>query len=1140
MDCIRGHLAACLVAALCATTRSQPPAPRDAPRADARMKVRDGLRLWVDAGAEQVARSAAGLAPLVAGQDVDRWHDLSGRDRHLTQRVRAARPTWETGPSGPTLRFDGDDFLEGSGGLGPASREATVLIVAAPASNDGGFRALVSTNRAGGDDFITGLNIDLGDCRSDSWSVLNVEGAGQSGAADLLRADVPFDRFHVVVVRTRPGPAGTEVWLDGTPQGARARGDSVIAMDEVTVGARFNRYGPKPGESPFVQQNFLGRIAELLIFDRALSDDEIRGVEAYLLGKHGPGTGRALTVNVVGRPPVPADAPAVQMLVPGFAVRELPVELTNINNVEFAPDGRLFAAGYDGRLHVLRDADGDGLEEKITSFLDTKSEDYPLGIAFRERSLYVVRRDRIVRHDDTDGDGTPDRERLVASWKGPDVPAALRDARRVSGGLGIAIGPDGALYTSLGSLNTFNAYMLAKPDGTLPRPGERSAPEVASRYDLTQTAGAVLSFAPGSDRPAIFATGVRYLTSMQFNRRGDLFATDQEGATWVPNGNPFDELLEIRRGRHYGFPARHPRYLPGVIDEPSVYDYAPQHESTCGFRFDEPRTADAAIWGPGWWEGDAIVTGESRGKLFRTSMVKTPAGYVARNQLLACLASLPVDVALSPKGDLVVACHSGEPDWGSGPGGVGHLYKISMADPAAPQPVLAWAASATETCVVFDRPLDAGAWRNLVKGTHIEGGRYVAAGDRFERLRPGYAVVQAQGRASRYELPVVSAALGDDGRSLLLRTAARTAPVSFSITLPTRGDSGDVARRVLSRVGGMDLGFDLTGVDASWRPVDGSPGWSGWLPHPDWTVASGLTAASQTHARLRDLVTRPGVLTLSGRLDLGSMLHPAVQPGSRLDFEYPRENVTVTFAAGSRLSLETGGAVRAEPTGETSARLTATTTADSSMVPFTLTLATGPRPPSLSVTWSTADDPRPRALPLRRILMPWVTPTELSDGPPTTATEIAGGDWEAGRRLFFSPKLNCAGCHAIRGEGGKVGPELTNLVHRDYTSVLKDIHQPGAAINPDFLSYTVGLEDGRVLTGVLSGSTPDQVTVVGPDAKSKTFPRGQVSEIVPSKTSVMPDKLLDGLTDTEVRDLMTFLLSDAPPSRSVATPRPGR
>ncbi len=58
--------------------------------------------------------------------------------------------------------------------------------------------------------------------------------------------------------------------------------------------------------------------------------------------------------------------------------------------------------------------------------------------------------------------------------------------------------------------------------------------------------------------------------------------------TWVPNGNPFDELLHIQTGRHYGFPPRHPKWLPHVIAEPSVWDYAPQHQSVCGFRFNGP------------------------------------------------------------------------------------------------------------------------------------------------------------------------------------------------------------------------------------------------------------------------------------------------------------------------------------------------------------------------------------------------------------------------------------------------------------------------------------------------------------------------------------------------------------------------
>src|SRR5258708_9735557 len=36
-----------------------------------------------------------------------------------------------------------------------------------------------------------------------------------------------------------------------------------------------------------------------------------------------------------------------------------------------------------------------------------------------------------------------------------------------------------------------------------------------------------------------------YTTLFRSNRKGDLFCTDQEGATWLPNGNPLDELLHL-------------------------------------------------------------------------------------------------------------------------------------------------------------------------------------------------------------------------------------------------------------------------------------------------------------------------------------------------------------------------------------------------------------------------------------------------------------------------------------------------------------------------------------------------------------------------------------------------------------------
>src|SRR5438477_7908999 len=62
----------------------------------------------------------------------------------------------------------------------------------------------------------------------------------------------------------------------------------------------------------------------------------------------------------------------VTMIVPGFVVRELPINLTNITSLEYTADGKLWALGYDGRVHVLSDTDGDGVEDSAKTWWQPK------------------------------------------------------------------------------------------------------------------------------------------------------------------------------------------------------------------------------------------------------------------------------------------------------------------------------------------------------------------------------------------------------------------------------------------------------------------------------------------------------------------------------------------------------------------------------------------------------------------------------------------------------------------------------------------------------------------------------------------------------------------------------------------------
>lgn len=783
----------------------------------------------------------------------------------------------------------------------------------------------------------------------------------------------------------------------------------------------------------------------------------------------------------------------VHPLLPGFTVRELPVKIPNTNNVRYGPDGRLYAVCYNGQVYVLSDSDGDGLEDKAELWWDKPGELMsPLGAAFGpDGALYVASRGRVSALRDSSKTGKADTSEVVASgWP---------DEKHLGHGrvdaLGLAFNKAGDLFFSLGCTDYANAYLIEK-DGT-------------AHYDLKGERGTILKVPAGLKQREIVCTGIRFAVGMQFNAAGDLFCTDQEGATWLPNGNPFDKLLHIETGRHYGFPPRHPRHLPNVIDEPSVWDYAPQHQSTCGFTFDEPVAAGGPIFGPAAWRGDAIVTGESRGKLWRTKLVKTPAGYSAQTQLFATLGMLTIDCCISPRGDLVVCCHGGAPDWGTGPTGTGRIFVISYRAPATPQPLFAYASGPGETSVVFNQPLDPAQMRGLADRTKVEVGRYVSEGDRSELIRPGYAVVKRQQATPRETLSVLSTALGADRHDLVLRHAAHPQAENRAAWLPD-----------------AELRATANGVEATWQAQGGGTGWSGWLPSPDLTISRAFTAASAAHAELLgEKLRTPGTLTLRGQFDCFNMLRPALQLDGKLDYEPTPEHVTLVLRGSGALAIKT--AAKVERINEQESHVTIDPVAGQ-WVPYEITLTTGGATPSLDVSWFTAEDSRPRALALRRSWLPWVQPLTDTVAPLALPAEIAGGDWQRGKAVFFGQQATCSRCHQIRGEGGRIGPDLSNLVQRDYASVLKDVMEPSAAINPDHVAYIAMLKNGDAVMGILQNDTPQEVTLGLADGTTRAVPRGEVASIAPSPVSLMPPGLLTALSEQQRKDLFIFLLTPPP------------
>lgn len=1070
------------------------------PWADANLPVKDGLLVWLDA-TRQTEAFKAHQKELAADDSVETLFDASGHGRDVSQANVEARPRFVSAMEHAAVRFDGKSSHLISARDKTELGNATVFIVASARTNAGGFCAFLSANEAGKNDYSTGFNVDFGPKETPSYGqpdFLNVEGAGFVGAKSLIHEPLAFDQFQVLTIRASEQAVAARV--NAKPADARPRTPGKLRLDQINLGARFFSNDPTP---PHADGFFDGDIAEVLVFDRALSDAESAQVEAYLQKKH-DGASLALVHDKVGGKILKLieHPPAVQMLVPGFSARKLPVDLTNINNVRYREDGKLVAVAYDGNIYLLADTSGDGLEDKATLWWDNKGRlTSPIGMQLTPpgyphgKGIFVANKGKVSLLTDTDGDDKLDKETIVADgWPGTFTQV---DAT------GLALGPDGSVYFGIGCANFFDGY-------------QRDSKTGKSAYDLKSSRGTIQRVSPDFKTRESVCTGIRFSVGMAFNPAGDLFSTDQEGATWLPNGNPLDELLHIQPGRHYGFPPRHPVHLPGVIDEPSTFDYSPQHQSTCGIVFNESVNG-GPTFGPTHWRGDATIAAESRGKIYRTTLAKTPAGYVAQNQIIASIPMLTIDSCVSPAGDLVVTCHSGPPDWGTGPTGHGILYKISYADRDEPQPVRAYAVSPTEVHFAFDRAIDQSALADLAKKITIDSGAYVGAGDEFEVMRPGYAAVRAQIRSTRAELAVTGVQVTPDHRTLVLRTSAKTQATLGAITIRGLRHAPTSRPGDLPQLDRIDLAYDLSGVAASWVSADGKQTASATLPHLDLAVAKAFSAGCAEQAEFFKHLKAPGKLTLRANLDLHHMLHPRVQPGSTLDYAPEPETVTVTLSNGQKITA---------------------TPKEDELVPVEIALETGATEPALAVAFTTSEDVRPRPLGVSRFLLPFARLADSRNEEFTNADipELKGGDWLRGRAIFFGNNAGCSKCHTIREQGNDVAPDLSNLIHRDYESVSRDIHQPSGALNPDYIASNVTLKTGEVIQGIVRTIDKEHFYLRG-DAKFDKTPLAMkdVRRISPASISIMPTGLLEGLGAEKSRDLLTFLLTE--PLRPAAIER---
>lgn len=137
---------------------------------------------------------------------------------------------------------------------------------------------------------------------------------------------------------------------------------------------------------------------------------------------------------------------------------------------------------------------------------------------------------------------------------------------------------------------------------------------------------------------------------------------------------------------------------------------------------------------------------------------------------------------------------------------------------------------------------------------------------------------------------------------------------------------------------------------------------------------------------------------------------------------------------------------------------------------------------------------------------------------------LFGGDIRKGGRLFFMDNsAQCIRCHAVKGYGGEVGPDLTYIADElTREQLLESLVDPNARLAPGYGTISLTLQDGQEIVGTLMQEDDQAVTVKVGEEEPKAIALADIKD-----KQYLPSAMISMhgvLSKSELRDLTSFLM----------------
>ena len=141
----------------------------------------------------------------------------------------------------------------------------------------------------------------------------------------------------------------------------------------------------------------------------------------------------------------------------------------------------------------------------------------------------------------------------------------------------------------------------------------------------------------------------------------------------------------------------------------------------------------------------------------------------------------------------------------------------------------------------------------------------------------------------------------------------------------------------------------------------------------------------------------------------------------------------------------------------------------------------------------------------------------------TASDEVVEGSPERGTELFHG-KGGCVTCHMIRGRGGMLGPDLSNIAaERSIRYLRQALTEPRPNIPAGFQPVRLTMKSGETLDGVIKNENNFSLQVLDRSYALHLLQRDDVAKAEYGSRSLMPYDYGINLTTAELQDLLAFL-----------------